>query len=119
MLFRTLRFLLALSVLSILALAEQATSPAGAADSTDLRNRIEKNIRAHFKVPNRVQIEVGQTRPSEFTGYDAVTITLINGEKRNPYEFYVSKDGKTLAQLNKMDVSQDPFDIAGRPSRGG
>src|SRR5947207_1704419 len=118
LLFRTIRFLLALSVLSILALAEQATSPAGAADSTDLRHRIEKNVRAHFKVPNRVQIEVSQPRPSELNGYDAATVTLISGEKRNPYEFYVSKDGKTLAQLNKLDVSQDPFEVAGRPSRG-
>ena len=114
MLFRILRSLLISSLFFALVLAAQTTS----SDSADLRNRIEKNVRAHFKVPNRVQIEVGQPRPSELNGYDAVTITLVNGDRRNAYDFYVSKDGKTLAQLNKMDVSQDPFDVSGRPSRG-
>ena len=116
LLFRGFRFLLTLSLLSCLALSAQTTG--ANADATDLRHRIEKNVRAHFKVPNRVQIEVSQPRPSELNGYDAVTVTLISGEKRNPYEFFVSKDGKTLAQLNKLDVSQDPLDVAGRPSRG-
>ena len=79
MLFRGFRFLLTLSLLSCLALSAQTTG--ANADATDLRHRIEKNVRAHFKVPNRVQIEVSQPRPSELNGYDAVTVTLISGEK--------------------------------------
>ena len=69
-------------------------------------------------MPANVKIEVSQGRPSELSGYDVVTVTLVEGDKRSPHDFYLSKDGNTLAQLSKMDVSKYPFETAGRPSVG-
>ncbi len=85
----------------------------------DLNARIEKNVRAHFKIPKRIAIEVGPRRPTSAYGeHDQITVTLINAGRRTPYEFLVSKDGNTLLQLARIDISKDPFDAAGRPSRG-
>ena len=84
----------------------------------DLNARIEKNVRAHFKIPKRIAIEVSPRRPNpSFGNYDQVTVTLISS-RRTPYEFLVSKDGNTLVQLAPIDISKDPFDASGRPSRG-
>ena len=54
-----------------------------------------------------------------------MTITIDGGEKKSTYEFLVSKDGKTLARLTRMDLTKDPYaenmkkiDVSGRPSRG-
>lgn len=89
------------------------------AQAPELNARIEKNIRAHFKIPKRVAIEVSPRRPdSSYGEYDQITVTLVNGSHRSPYEFLLSKDGNTLIQLSKLDISKDPFDTAGRPTRG-
>ena len=89
------------------------------AQAPDLNARIEKNIRAHFKIPKRVGIEVSPRRSNSSYGeYDQITVTLVNASHRTPYEFLLSKDGNTLIQLSRIDVSKDPFDGAGRPSRG-
>ena len=61
---------------------------------------------------------MGPRRASELSGYDLVNITLIDGDRHSPHDFYLSKDGGTLAQLSKMDISKDPFDTSGRPSLG-
>jgi protein-disulfide isomerase len=89
------------------------------AQSPEVNARIERNVRAHFKVPKRIAIEVGPRRANGSYGdYDQVTITLVNDSRRTPYEFLLSKDGNTLIQLARIDISKDPFDAAGRPSRG-
>lgn len=112
-------FLLVTALFTLTAAAQnQAASAASTTPTLEQAKRIEQNVRAHFKVPARIRIEVGALRPSDLAGFDAVTITVVNGERRNPYDFYLSKDGNTLAQLTKMDVSQNPFDTTGRPSRG-
>lgn len=92
-------------------------TPVPAMDSATSQ-RIEQNIRARFKVPASVKVEVSPRRPSEISGYDLVTITLVDASKHSPHDFYLSKDGATLAQLSKMDISRDPFDTTGRPSLG-
>lgn len=90
-----------------------------AQQQSELNARIEQNIRAHFKVPKRVGIEVGPRRSGTSYGdYDQVTITLLNGSRRTPHEFLLSKDGNTLIQLAPIDISKNPFDVSGRPSRG-
>lgn len=87
--------------------------------TTDLNTRIEKNVRAHFKIPKRIAIEVGPRRPNPgFGDHDQITVTLVNGTHRTPYEFLVSKDGNRLIQLASIDIGKDPFDTVGRPSRG-
>jgi protein-disulfide isomerase len=89
------------------------------AQQSDLNTRIEQNIRAHFKIPKRVAIEVGPRRSNASYGnYDQVTITLVSGSHRTPHEFLLSKDGNTLIQLAPIDITKNPFDASGRPSRG-
>jgi protein-disulfide isomerase len=91
----------------------------GNQSSPDLNQRIEKNVRAQFKIPRQIAVEVGPRRPNPSYGdFDQITITLVSGERRTPYEFLLSKDGNTLLRLAPMDISKDPFDPTGRPSRG-
>jgi protein-disulfide isomerase len=91
----------------------------------ELTAKIERHVRATYSVPETVKVIIGQFRPSDFPNYDAVTITIDGGEKKSTYEFLISKDGKTLARLTKMDLTKDPYaenmkkiDVSGRPSRG-
>jgi protein-disulfide isomerase len=93
--------------------------------SPQLHKRIEIQIRSHFSVPEQVAIAISNPKPSEISGYDAVTVTMSDGDKKKEYEFLVSKDGKTLARLTKFDITKDPYEeamakinLAGRPIRG-
>jgi protein-disulfide isomerase len=91
----------------------------------DLILKIERQVRSTYSVPASVKITVGQLRPSDFANYDALTITMEGGEKKQTYDFLLSKDGKTLARMTKLDLTKDPYvetmkkiDLAGRPTRG-
>jgi len=93
--------------------------------SPDVSQRIERQVRSHYTVPPNVKILVGSLKPSEFTNYDALTITFDSGEKKQTFDFLLSKDNKTLVRVTKLDLSQDPYaevmkkiDIKGRPVRG-
>ena len=74
-------------------------------------------------LPPETAVQVGNRTPSEFPGYDTVTVTVTNqGRTSRPILFLLSRDGKTLAQITKLDISQDPKLLvsgAGRPARGG
>ncbi len=91
----------------------------------NVTQRIERQVRATYSIPASVKITVGPLQPSDFAGYDALTISMEGDEKKQAYEFLLSKDGKTLARLTKLDLTKDPFaetmkkiDITGRPVRG-
>lgn len=108
----------AILILICLGCSAQSVSP-------DLSKRIERQVRATYSLPVDVQVIVGSTKPSEFPNYDAITITLANSERRQEVPFLVSKDGKTLIRMTKMDLSKDPYaelmkkiDTTGRPTRG-
>jgi protein-disulfide isomerase len=93
---------------------------------SDLNQRIERQVRASFNVPSSVQITVGtRSSDSEFPSYDKVAVTFSQGERKQTQEFLLSKDGKTLVRITKLDISKDPYaavmskiDLAGRPVRG-
>ena len=65
---------------------------------------------------------IGPRTPSEVPDFDKIEIVILaDGQPSHPIAFLLSKDGKTLAQFNKYDISADPRTIisgAGRPSRG-
>jgi protein-disulfide isomerase len=72
-----------------------------------------------------VKITVGPPRPSDFNNYDALSITMEGNDKKQTYEFLLSKDGKTLLRMTKLDLTKDPYveamkkiDLNGRPTRG-
>lgn len=122
---RFLERVLALSVLVCLGCTAQSAAP-------EVNSRIEQHVRAYFKLPITVEVKVGAMKSSEFDGYDAVTITLSDGEKTKDHDFLVSRDGKTLVRLTKIDIREDlravtlkqnaetrsKISIQGRPVRG-
>ncbi len=92
---------------------------------SELAAKIERHVRAYYNVPAQVQIEISALKASDFSNYDAVTVTFVQGETKKNYDFLVAKDGKTLMRLTKMDLSADPYadtiskiDVKGRPTRG-
>ena len=86
---------------------------------------MEKQIRATYHIPAQVPMKIAGRTPSEFPGYDTVKITFGEGERAQSFDFLLSKDGNTLVQMTKMDLTKDPnaemmkkIDITGRPIRG-
>jgi protein-disulfide isomerase len=78
-----------------------------------------------FSVPAPIKVNVGEFRPSEIPGYDAVTITFDDPQNKRDLEFLVAKDRKTLMRVIHVDLTKDPYaelmkniDVSGRPTRG-
>ena len=93
--------------------------------SPDVAQRIERQVRTYYTIPPRVKVEISPLKPSEFPNYDGLTITFEGNEKKQSYEFLLSKDKKTLIRMSKLDLTKDPYadvmkkiDITGRPTRG-
>lgn len=92
---------------------------------TDLSQRIERQLRASYNLPETVKVIVSAPHTSEFPNYDALSVTFDGDGKKQNYDFLLSKDQKTLIRMTKMDLSKDPYaenmkkiDIKGRPVRG-
>jgi protein-disulfide isomerase len=92
---------------------------------SDVIQKIERQVRVTYSIPASVTVTVGPLRPSDFANYDALTITMEGDNKKQTYDFLLSRDGKTLARMTKMDLTKDPYveamkkiDINGRPMRG-
>lgn len=114
--YRKLFFVLALLCLGCS--AQNASAP-------DVNRRMEKQIRSTFHIPAQVPMKIGARTPSDFSGYDTVKVTFGEGERAKSFDFLLSKDGNTLVQMTKMDLTKDPnaevmkkIDITGRPFRG-
>jgi protein-disulfide isomerase len=94
--------------------------------SPDLAQKIERQVRAYYKVPAELKVLVGPASPSsDFPNYDSIVVTIDNGERKQDLNFLVSKDHASLIRMNKFDLSKDPFadtmskiDTTGRPTRG-
>ncbi len=103
--------------------AAEASKPAENTASLppDVIHRIQTEIRTHYNVPQQIGIAVSDPKPGSTPGFDDVVITLSGGGKTSNHDFMVSKDRKTLAHLEKYDISQDlmsKIDVKGRPVRG-
>jgi len=94
--------------------------------SPDLAQKIERQVRAYYKVPAELKVLVGPASPSsDFPNYDSIVVTVDNGERKQDLNFLVSRDHSSLIRMNKFDLSKDPYaetmskiDTAGRPTRG-
>ncbi|MGH9530555.1 MAG: DsbA family protein [Terriglobales bacterium] len=91
----------------------------------DLVQRMERQVRIYYSIPAHVKITISPLKASDFPEYDALTITFDGGEKKQTYDFLLSKDKKTLIRMTKLDLTKDPYaeimkkiDIKGRPTRG-
>jgi len=119
------RFLVTLLRRSILALLLICLGCSAQSAPTDVAQRVERQVRAFYSIPPHVKITLSPLKPSEFPNYDALTITFDSGDKKQNYDFLLSKDGQTLIRMTKLDLSKDPYaavmkkiDVSGRPTRG-
>jgi protein-disulfide isomerase len=84
---------------------------------------VEIMIRSKANLPPNYDVQIGGRVPSNIPGYDEITVVFASGEQASkPMTFLLAKDGKTLAQFNKFDISKDPRTLvsdSGRPARGG
>lgn len=93
--------------------------------SADLTQRIERQIRSYYDLPDSVKITLSAPHASDFPNYDGYTVTLEGDGNKKIFDFLLSKDQKTLIRMTKMDMSKDPYaenmkkiDVKGRPVRG-
>ena len=111
-------FLFALCM--VIACSAQSSS-APAPLPPELAHRIELEVRSRYQVPAGVNVAIGNPTASGLNGFDNVAVTLSGGTHSSTHDFLISKDRKTLAHMEKMDLTQDlmsKIDIKGRPSRG-
>jgi protein-disulfide isomerase len=92
---------------------------------SDIARLVERQVRAHYALPSDVKVAVGTLRPSEFANYDALTVTISSTNKKQDFEFLLSRDHKALVRFTKFDLTSDPYaeimkkiDVSGRPTRG-
>ena len=107
-------------VLLLICLGCSAQSP-----SSDIVRVVERQVRAHYSLPPDVKVIVGPLRSSEFANYDALTVTFVSPNKKQEFEFLLSRDRKTLVRITKFDLTSDSYaeimkkiDVSGRPTRG-
>jgi protein-disulfide isomerase len=122
--FRTLIFALTLAAPGfVLGCHAQTPTTAGEKLSPELARRVEVLIRSKSPIPPDYDMQIGPRTKSEVPGFDSITVTFATkGKASKPVTFLLSTDGKTLAQFNKYDISQDPKLLVsgeGRPARGG
>jgi len=91
-----------LVLLFCLGCSAQALSP-------EANQRIERQVRSHFKLPEAVSVTVGTPKASEFSGYDTLPITFEGGGQKNTYDFLLSKDGKKLLRLTDIDITPETY----------
>ena len=93
---------------------------------TDLTTRIERQIRATYKLPPEAPVLVGPFSPSpDWPGYEAFTVTIGEEGRKQDYPFLLAKDKKSIVRVNRIELSADPYadvmkkiDVGGRPVRG-
>jgi len=105
----------------LLALCLTAGCKAQSSSDPAVNRRIEVMVRSQFNVPQTYDVSIGPRKPSAFTGYDTLPITLSHGASSQVVDFLISTDGKKLARLSTFDLTRDPastIDLAGRPIRG-
>ncbi|HSK42411.1 MAG TPA: thioredoxin domain-containing protein [Candidatus Binatia bacterium] len=116
-----LLILLSLVLLSLIGL-NCASQP----KSTDIAAKIERQLRATYKLPQEVPVVIGPLSSSpEWPGFEAFTATIGEGERKQDFPFLLAKDHKSLVRVNRIELSDDPYgdvmkkiDVRGRPVRG-
>jgi protein-disulfide isomerase len=94
--------------------------------SPDLAHKIERQVRATYKVPPEFKVIVGSISPStDFPNFDSVIVTVDGGDRKQDLSFVISKDRSSMMRLTKLDLNKDPYadtmskiNVNGRPTRG-
>jgi len=100
----------------------RAAAQAVPASAVAVRARqIEVLLRAQFAVPPDYDIVLGLESGSAVAGFDTLPVTFVHQGKQTSVDFLISKDGATLARLEKFNILQNPalsIDVKDRPVRG-
>jgi protein-disulfide isomerase len=104
--------------------AQSASKPAALAP--EVVQRVEAALRAQYNVPRTINIAISELKSSDQPDYDQFTVTFSGGKNTSTHEFLISKDRKTLAHLEKIDLAKidlpadlmAKIDVTGRPVRG-
>jgi len=107
--------------LSAAAGCKAQNAPASGSLTPEIVHRVQTEIRSRYTVPPSVSISVSEPQASDVPGYDKLVVTFTHDAKKNTFDFLISKDRKTLARLEKIDISEDlmaRIDVKGRPVRG-
>src|SRR5437879_8322811 len=119
------RFLVTLLRRSVVLLVLICLGCSGQSVAAAVGQRIARQVRSFYSTPAGVKINLSPLKPSEFPNYDALTITFEGSDKKQTYDFLLSKDGKTLMRMAKIDLTKDPYaelmkkiDLSGKPTRG-
>jgi protein-disulfide isomerase len=113
-------------LLAIAAVGCSAQAPSGTQTGTkiepELQRKIELQIRNRFSnLPASVSFKVGDRRPSDIAGWDAVTVMLISSRGNQPIALLISKDNKQMAHMERFSLDNIPgsnIKLEGRPVRG-
>lgn len=114
------RFLAGLLALGLV-LGCKAQNPPPSAPDPALNRRIEILVRSQFGLPADVDLSIGARKPSQFTGYETLPITITHHGKAQVFDFFISDDSTKLMHMDTMDLTKDPAEaipINGRPIRG-
>jgi protein-disulfide isomerase len=87
----------------------------------EISHRIETEIRSRYSVPPQVTMTLSPLKAGGMAGYDDLVVTFTGGGHTTSHNFLVSKDRKTLAHLETIDISVDfmsKIDVKGRPVKG-
>ena len=74
------RFLAGLLLLGLTVGCKAQTAPPAAPDPA-LNRRIEVMVRSEFDLPADVTLNIGARKPSQFTGYETLPITITHNGK--------------------------------------
>lgn len=115
-----------LSLLSLVLLSLIGLNCASQPKPTDISAKIERQLRATYKLPPEVPIVIGPLVPSpEWPGFDTFTATIGEGERKQDFPFLLAKDHKSIVRVTRVELSDDPYgdvmkkiDVRGRPVRG-
>lgn len=89
--------------------------------TSELTRRIENEIRSRYNVPPQISIALSAPKAGKVPGYDDLVVTFTGGTHTSSHDFMVSKDRKTLAHMETIDISVDlmsKIDVKGRPIKG-
>ena len=89
--------------------------------SSSADRRIEVLVRSQFSVPPDYDVMLGGRTKSDIPDFDNLPVTFTHKGKQTTVNFLISKDGNTLARLEKFDISKDPamsINVDKRPVRG-
>jgi protein-disulfide isomerase len=115
-----IHFLAGLLALGMAVGCKAQSTPQGALDAAQNRH-VEILVRSQYNIPPDIAITLGARKPSQIPGFTTLPITLWQGAKPTVIDFLISTDGKTLARMEKFDLTSDPvfsIDVTGRPIRG-